>query len=79
MEIAAGEVGLAEAAIGKPYLASTGASRVAYVNGSSAGHVYMVGCNGGVTVAPGTGCTWEAKNCQGPSPAGNLNIRGVVT
>lgn len=59
-------------------MAATGLSRLAYINGSNQGHVLMVGCAGGVGVASGTSCTWEAQNCTGPSPLGALNIRGTL-
>jgi hypothetical protein len=59
-------------------MAQTGKSRLLNVNGSGAGHVLMVACNGGIDVAGGTGCTWEARNCTGTSPLGPLNIRGTL-
>ena len=59
-------------------MAATGLSRLAFVNGNSNGHVLMIGCAGGLDVAAGTACTWEAQNCTGPSPLGTLNIRGTV-
>lgn len=60
-------------------MGATGKSRLAYIDGKSGAHVYMVGCNGGFDVKPGTGVTWEAKNCSGPSPAGPLSIRTAAT
>jgi hypothetical protein len=59
-------------------MAATGKSRVVQVNGNSAGHVLMVGCSGGLDVAIGSTCTWQAQNCAGPSPFGALNIRGTM-
>ncbi len=58
--------------------AATPNTSVVQVNGSASGHVYMVGCSGGITAANGTACTWEAVNCTGSSPKGSLNIRGTV-
>lgn len=58
--------------------AATTNTYVVTVNGNSSGHVYMVGCAGGVAVAGGSSCTWEAVNCTGTSPKGALNIRGTV-
>ena len=59
-------------------MAATGMSRLVQVNGNSAGHVLMVGCSGGLAIASGSSCTWEAQNCMGPSPLGTLNIRGAM-
>ena len=41
------------------------------------GNVVMRGCAGGVDVAGGS-CTWQAYNSTGPSPMGNLNVKGYV-
>jgi len=38
----------------------------------------MIGCAGGLAVAPGSGCTWQAQNCTGPSPLGPLDMRGTL-
>ncbi len=59
-------------------MAATGKSRLVQVNGNSAGHVLLVACSGGLDVAGGSGCTWQAQNCMGPSPLGILNIRGAL-
>lgn len=53
-------------------------SRLVQVNGPRGSHVYMVGCAGGVDVVGGSGVTWEAKNCIGPSPAGHLQMAGTL-
>jgi hypothetical protein len=60
-------------------MAATGKSRLAFIDGKSSGHVYMVGCSGGFDVKPGTGVTWEAKSCDGPSPTGPLSIKTAAT
>ena len=60
-------------------MAATGKSRLVQANGNSSGHIYMLNSSGGIDTVPGSGITWEAKNCQGPSPLGNLNIRGVMS
>ena len=60
-------------------MAATGLSALTQVNGSSSGNVLMRACNGNVVVVPGTGCTWQAINCTGTSPSGNLNPLGTVT
>ncbi len=57
---------------------ATGKSRLVQVNGSDAGHVLVRGSNGGIDVVNGTKCTWKAENSTGPSPLGNLNVRGIV-
>jgi hypothetical protein len=59
-------------------MAATGASRLVQVNGSNTGHVLLQSCTGGIAVAGGNGCTWEAVNSSGQSPQGTLNIRGAV-
>jgi Pectate lyase superfamily protein len=59
-------------------MASTGKSRLVQINGPRGSHVYMVGCAGGVDVVAGAGVTWEAKNCIGPSPAGDLQMAGTL-
>ena len=59
-------------------MASTGKSRLVQVNGNGNGHVVMRACAGGVDVIAGTGTTWSAQYCMGPSPLGNLNMKGVV-
>jgi hypothetical protein len=59
--------------------AATPNTYVVQVSGNAAGHVYMVGCNGGIQAAAGTACTWQAVNCTGSSPKGALSIRGTVT
>ncbi len=64
----------ADAAMGE-----TGKSRLIQINGPRGSHVYMVGCAGGLDVVPGSGVTWEAKNCIGPSPKGALEIAGTLT
>lgn len=64
----------ADAAMG-----ATGKSRLIQVNGPRGSHVYMVGCAGGLDVVPGSGVTWEAKNCLGPSPVGDLKMAGTLT
>lgn len=56
----------------------TGKTRLVQVNGSSAGHVLLRGCSGGVAVAGSTGCTWQAENCTGDSPLGALDIRQIT-
>lgn len=58
---------------------ATGKSRLIEVNGQRGAHVYLVGCAGGLNVVSGCGVTWEAKNCTGPSPKGDLEIAGTVT
>jgi len=60
-------------------MAATGMSRLVNINGSNTGHVLMVACNGGVNVASGTACSWEARNCSGTSPLGTLSVRATVT
>lgn len=60
-------------------MAATGKSRLIQINGPRGSHVYMVGCAGGLDVMPGTGVTWEAKDCLGPSPAGDLKLAGTIT
>jgi hypothetical protein len=59
-------------------VAATGASRLVQVNGNSNGLVYMKGCAGGVAIANGNGANWQAVNCTGPSPLGNLNPAGTM-
>jgi hypothetical protein len=56
-------------------MASTGKSRLVQINGGSSGHVYMLGCSGGVDVVGGAACTWQAQGCTGPSPLGALSLR----
>ena len=60
-------------------MAATGKSRLIQINGPHGSHVYMVGCAGGLDVVPRSGVTWEAKNCIGPSPQGDLKMAGTVT
>jgi hypothetical protein len=60
-------------------MAATGLSALVQVNGSNTGNVLMRACNGSVVTVPGTGCTWQAINCTGSSPSGNLNPLGTVT
>jgi hypothetical protein len=60
-------------------MAATGLSRLVQVDGSSDGNVLMRACGGGIAVKSGTGCTWQAENCSGPSPTGTLSIRTIVT
>lgn len=59
-------------------MAATGKSRLIQVNGNSSGHVLLRACSGGIDVVVGTGCTWQAQNCTGPSPLGDLNVHGTV-
>lgn len=59
-------------------MAATGKSRLIQVNGNQSGHVLLRGCSGGVDVIAGTHCTWQAQNCTGPSPGGDLKIRGTI-
>ncbi len=59
-------------------VAATGKSRLVQVNGNGNGHVVLRSCSGGVDVMPGSGCTWSAQNSVGPSPLGNLNMRGIL-
>jgi hypothetical protein len=58
---------------------ATGKSRLVQVNGSEKGHVVVSRSGGGIDVVDGTHCTWSAANCTGPSPRGDLDIRGVVS
>jgi hypothetical protein len=58
---------------------ATGKSRLIQVNGQRGAHVYLVGCAGGLDVVAGSGVTWEAKNCLGPSPNGPLQMSGSLT
>lgn len=60
-------------------MASTGKARLMYIDGQSSCHVYLNESDGGFDVASGKGVTWEAKNCTGPSPWGNLNGGGTMT
>ena len=60
-------------------MAATGQSRLMQISGSSSGNVVMTNCRGGVTTVSGNQCTWSATNCTGPSPVGNLNVRGSIT
>lgn len=60
-------------------VAKTGKSRLVQVNGSDKGHVLVSRSGGGIAVVDGTQCTWSAVNCSGPSPRGDLDIRGVVS
>lgn len=59
-------------------MAATGLSRLVQVDGSSDGNVLMRACSGGIAVKSGTGCTWQAENCSGPSPTGTLSIRTTI-
>ena len=43
----------------------------------SAAHILMHGCVGGFTIAGGNAAPWQAVNCSGPSPLGNLPIKGT--
>jgi len=52
---------------------STGKSRLVQLNGSSAGMVVMRSCAGGLTIASGNQAKWQAQNCTGPSPIGELS------
>jgi hypothetical protein len=60
-------------------MAATGKSRLIHIDGKNSGHVSMVGCSGGFDVKAGTGVTWEARNCDGPSPNGPLSIKTTAT
>lgn len=55
-------------------MAATGKSRLVQVNGTSSGFVMMRGCSGGVDVVSGSPCGWQAQNCTGTSPRGNLTV-----
>jgi hypothetical protein len=59
-------------------MAATGKSRLIQVNGNSSGNVVIRGAGGGIDLASGSGCTWQAYNCTGPSPLGNLNPKGYL-
>jgi hypothetical protein len=54
----------------------TGKSRLIQVNGPKGSHVLLVGCARGLDVVPGSGMTWEARNCIGPSPVGGRPAGG---
>jgi hypothetical protein len=60
-------------------MAQTGATRLVRINGNSSAHVVMNQCNGGIDGVGGCGVTWQANNCTGPSPSGNLNLRGTMS
>lgn len=60
-------------------MAATGASRLAQVNGANTGIFLMSNSNGGVTSVAGNQCPWQAVNCTGPSPIGNLGLGKTLT
>jgi hypothetical protein len=60
-------------------MAQTGATRLVQINGNGNAHVVMNQCGGGFDGVSGCGVTWQAINCGGPSPAGDLNIRGTMS
>lgn len=60
-------------------VAATGKSRLVQVNGSDKGHVVVSRSGGGIDVVDGSHCTWSAANSSGPSPRGELDIRGTLS
>ena len=56
---------------------ATGKSRLVQVNGPATGHVIMRECVGGFDVASGSSAGWQAINCTGPSPVGNLPVNAT--
>jgi hypothetical protein len=57
----------------------TGKSRLVQVNGSDKGHVIVSRSSGGIDEVDGSHCTWSAINSTGPSPRGDLDLRGVIS
>ena len=60
-------------------MGATGASRLIHIDGNSNASVIMNNCGGGFDGAGGTGVRWQAVNCGGPSPFGDLNPVGTMS
>jgi hypothetical protein len=60
-------------------VASTGASRLIQINGTSSGYVTMTNCAGGVAVVGGNQCKWQSTGSTGPSPVGNLSLSAATS
>lgn len=58
---------------------ASGKSRLVQVNGDGKGHVLVSRCHGGIDVVGGSACTWAAVNSTGPSPRGELDVRGSTS
>jgi hypothetical protein len=59
-------------------MAATGKSRLARIYGSNTGHVVMRDSQGGIDIGSGNAATWQAINCSGTSPLGNLSMRSTI-
>ena len=58
---------------------ATGKSRLVQVNGNEKGHVLVSRSGGVIDIVEGSHCTWSAVNSTGPSPRGDLDVRGVIS
>lgn len=57
---------------------ATGKSRLLLLNGSTAGHAVLRSSAGGIALASGNKATWQAQNCTGPSPLGDLKAKATM-
>jgi Right handed beta helix region len=60
-------------------MGATGKSRLMQINGSNTAAVVLNSCGGGFDGVGGTGARWQAVNCTGPSPVGDLNPVGTMS